>query len=102
MGWTAFRRAVWALVLVLVYGVRFDTLDLRVGQDAELNLHILRDGQPAPDATPYLGVAAHAVFISAADLTYVHAHTAPAAASAAGDTGTAMQHRMTGMAPGAA
>jgi len=80
------------------YGVRFDTLDLRGGQDAELNLHILRDGQPAPDVTPYLGVAAHAVFISAADLTYVHAHAAPAAALAAGGTGTAMKQDMTGMA----
>lgn len=80
------------------YGVRFDTLDLRSGQDAELNLHIVRDGQPAQDMTPYLGVAAHAVFISAADFTYVHAHAAPAAAPAAGGTGTAMQHDMTGSA----
>lgn len=80
------------------YGVRFDTLDLRAGQDAELSLHILRDGQPAPDVTPYLGVAAHAVFISAADLTYVHAHAAPAAAPAAGGTATAMHDDMTAMA----
>jgi len=48
--------------------------------------------------TPYLGVAAHAVFISAADLTYVHAHAAPAATPAAGGTGTATKHDMTGMA----
>ncbi len=48
--------------------------------------------------TPYLGVAAHAVFISAADLTYVHAHAAPAATPAAGGTGTAIKHDMTGMA----
>lgn len=80
------------------YGVRFDALDLRAGQEAELRLHVLRDGEPAPDLTPYLGVAAHAVFISAADLAYVHAHAAPAAAPAAGGTGTAMRHDMTGMA----
>ena len=80
------------------YGVRFDTLGLQGGQDAELKLHILRDGQPAPDVTPYLGVAAHAVFLSAADLTYVHAHAAPAAAPLAGGTGAAMKHDMTGMA----
>ena len=80
------------------YGVRFDTLDLQAGQDAELNLHLLRDGQPAPDVTPYLGVAAHAVFISAANLTYVHAHAAPAAAPTAGGMETAMQHDMTAAA----
>ncbi len=80
------------------YAVRFDTLDLRGGQDAELNLHILRDGHPAPDVTPYLGGAAHAVFISAADLTYVHAHAAPATAPTTGGAGTATQHDMTAMA----
>lgn len=80
------------------YGVRFDALDLRAGQEAELQLHLLRDGQPARDVTPYLGVAAHAVFIGAADLTYVHAHAAPTAAPAAGGTGAAMKRDMTGMA----
>ena len=80
------------------YGVRFDALDLQAGQEAELRLHVLRDGEPAPDVTPYLGVAAHAVFISATDLTYVHAHAAPTAAPAAGGTGAAMKHDMTGMA----
>lgn len=79
------------------YGVRFDALDLRAGQEAQLTLHILRDGKPAPDLAPYLGVAAHAVLISAADLTYIHAHAAPAA------TGTGRHHDMAGMAasPGA-
>ncbi len=80
------------------YGVRFDAMDLRGGQNAELNLHILRDGQPAPDVTPYLGVAAHAVFISTADLTYVHAHASPAAAPAAAGMGMAMQHNMQAIA----
>lgn len=61
------------------YGVRFDALELRAGQEAHLRMHILRDGKAAPDLRPYLGVAAHAVLISAADLTYVHAHAAPAA-----------------------
>lgn len=78
------------------YGVRFDALPLRAGQEAELRLRILRDGQPAPDLTPYLGVAAHAVFIAAADLTYVHAHAAPTAAPTAGGTGAAMHDDLTG------
>lgn len=80
------------------YGVRFDTLDLRGGQDAELRRHILRDGEPALDVTPYLGVAAHAVFISAADLTYVHAHAAPEDSPAAGGTGAAIKRDMREMA----
>ena len=80
------------------YGVRFDALDLHSGQESQLTLHILRDGSPALDLTPYLGVAAHAVFIAASDLTYVHVHAAPAAAPMAGGTGTAMRHDTTGMA----
>lgn len=80
------------------YSVRFDALNLQGGQEAELRLRILRDGRPAPDLTPYLGVAAHAVIIAAADLTYVHAHAAPTAAPAAGGTGAAMQRDLTGKA----
>ena len=73
------------------YGVRFDALDLRAGQEAQLTLHVLRDGKPAPDLAPFLGVAAHAVLISAADLTYVHAHAAPVA------RGAVQHHGMAGM-----
>jgi len=39
------------------------------GQEAQLTLHLLRDEKPAPDLAPFLGVAAHAVFIDASDLT---------------------------------
>src|SRR3546814_17490555 len=37
-------------------------------------LTILKDGRPAPDLGLYLGVPAHAVFVSTEDLGYVHAH----------------------------
>ncbi len=80
------------------YGVRFDGMELKAGQEAQLGLHLLRDGDAAPDISPFLGVAAHAVFIDATDLTYVHAHAAPTEAPAAGGTATPMQHDMTGMA----
>jgi len=83
------------------YGVRFDALDLQAGQEAALSLQILRDGVRAPDVTPYLGVAAHAVFIDAADLTYVHAHATPAAAQATSGAAAPMKHDMPGM-PGMA
>ena len=63
------------------YGARIGALSLTSGQEAELPLTLLRDGQPAPDATPYLGVAAHAVLIDARDLSYVHVHAAPVEAA---------------------
>lgn len=71
------------------YAVRFEALDLRAGQEAQLTLHVLRDGRPAPDVTPFLGVAAHAVFIDASDLTYIHVHATQADAP--------MPHDMAGM-----
>ena len=61
------------------YSVRFAPFTLQAGQESQLSLHVSRDDQPAPDLTPFLGVAAHAVFIDTADLTYVHVHAAPAA-----------------------
>lgn len=42
-----------------------------------LTLHLLHDGRPAADVTPFLGVAAHAVLIDAPDLSYVHVHAVP-------------------------
>ena len=39
-----------------------------------LNVNILKDGKPATDLHPYLGVPAHAVFLDAKDLSYVHTH----------------------------
>lgn len=84
------------------YAARFDPFELRAGQESELSLHLLRDGKPAPDVTPFLGVAAHAVFIGAADLTYVHVHAAPTATPKAGGTGAPMQRDLTGKAGAAA
>ncbi len=75
------------------YSVKFDALDLRAGQESQLTLHLLRDEKPAPDLAPFLGVVAHAVFIDASDLTYIHAHAAPVASG-----GTAMRHGPTGKA----
>ena len=66
------------------YTVRFDSLAPVAGNEAMVTLHILKNGQPAPDVQPFLGVPAHAVFIDTDDLSYLHAHpmalktTAPA------------------------
>jgi hypothetical protein len=56
------------------YTVRFDALSPVAGQEAMTTLHILKNGQPAPDIMPFLGVPAHAVFIDTEDLSYLHAH----------------------------
>ena len=60
------------------YAVRFDPFVLHAGEEGELSLNLLRDGTLAPDVTPFLGVAAHAVFIAESDLSYVHVHATPA------------------------
>ena len=78
------------------YAARFDPFELRAGQESQLSLHLSRDGKPAADVTPFLGVAAHAVFINSADLTYVHVHATPAAAPGMGGTGAPMQRDLAG------
>ena len=79
------------------YAARFDKVELRAGEEVPLSLHLLRDGRPAPDVVPFLGVAAHAVFIDAGDLSYVHVHAAPAG-MAMGEGGMGMAG-MPGMGP---
>lgn len=79
------------------YAARLDTDALTAGKEVALSLHLLRDGRPATDITPFLGVAAHAVFINAADLSYVHVHAAPA--DTAGMDEMPGMNGMPGMAP---
>ncbi len=66
------------------YTVQLDASQLRAGHEGVMSLNLLKDGQPATDLAPYLGVAAHVVLIRAEDLAYVHAH-ALAEASGTGD-----------------
>jgi len=56
------------------YSIELDASALRAGTENMIALTILKDGRPAADLGPYLGVAAHAVFVSMEDLGYVHAH----------------------------
>ncbi len=81
------------------YSVRFEPFALHAGRESQLTLHVSHGGKPVSDLTPFLGVAAHAVFIDAADLTYVHVHAAPAEAPAAGGTGAPLKHDLTGETP---
>lgn len=59
------------------YAVKFDSLDLSAGEATRLVLHIEKNGRPATDLKPFLGVAAHVVFIAADDLAYIHVHPMP-------------------------
>ncbi|MGC1335303.1 MAG: hypothetical protein WA812_07975 [Candidatus Cybelea sp.] len=74
------------------YFVSISTDTLAIGSESHLVIHILKDGKPASDLHPYLGALAHAVFLNAGDLSYVHAHPLPLSASGekSGPTGTAM------------
>jgi hypothetical protein len=56
------------------YEIDLSTVRLRAGSTTMIDVEILKDGKPATDLHPYLGVPAHAVFLNAQDLTYVHVH----------------------------
>ncbi len=59
------------------YTVTLSTTTLAAGKDSEVTVHVRRAGKPANDLHPYLGALAHAVFLDAKDLTYVHVHPGP-------------------------
>jgi hypothetical protein len=56
------------------YEVDISSVRLHSGMMSTLNVQVLKDGKPATDLHPYLGIPAHAVFLNANDLTYVHVH----------------------------
>lgn len=78
------------------YSVRLDASALRAGTESMMALTISKDGKPAKDLGLYLGVAAHAVFVSTDDLGYVHAHAMGAKAPDGGHHAHGAHH-----APGA-
>jgi hypothetical protein len=72
------------------YTITLSTTALPASQPSRLNVTVSKNGAPARDLAPYLGAAAHAVFINASTLQYVHVH--PTAGSVA-----AMNGAMAGM-----
>jgi hypothetical protein len=56
------------------YAVSLDSLALHTNGPTTLRVAISEGGKPAADLRPYLGSAAHAVFVNAATLAYVHVH----------------------------
>lgn len=55
---------------------------LRAKKPTPIVVSVRRGNQQASDLHPYLGAEAHAVFLNAADLSYVHVHPMPLSRSA--------------------
>ena len=56
------------------YTVKIQATTIAANVREAVNLTIERNGRPASDLHPYLGAAAHAVFIDTANLGYIHLH----------------------------
>jgi len=56
------------------YEVDLSTVRVHSHRMEMVDVNILENGKPAKDLHPYLGGAAHAVFLNAGDLSYVHVH----------------------------
>jgi hypothetical protein len=85
------------------YTLEYSPMVVPVGQISDIAVRITRDGRPATDLHPYLGVMAHGVFIGTDDLAYMHVHGMTsemlAMASSASDCGDSMMMQMTPMPP---
>ncbi|MGZ6177635.1 MAG: hypothetical protein ACXWNZ_05215 [Vulcanimicrobiaceae bacterium] len=68
------------------YDVALTTTHIAANHPARVVTTIERAGRIADDLHPYLGAAAHAVFINASSLNYVHVHPMPLSADAASDS----------------
>lgn len=56
------------------YTVDLSQVRLSAGGMDMIDVRILKGDKPATDLHPYLGAAAHAVFLNSKDLSYVHVH----------------------------
>jgi hypothetical protein len=77
------------------YVVSLNSTTLNAGDLTMLTVHIRKHGKPAGDLQAYLGAPAHAVFINATTLDYVHVH--PMALSSMGGDDTGGMGNMGGM-----
>ncbi|MBV9056452.1 MAG: hypothetical protein JO078_08480 [Candidatus Eremiobacteraeota bacterium] len=88
-----------ASVAVAPYTASLGATTLRANQAQSLAFNVSRNGAPASDLRPYLGAAAHAVFINVATLQYVHLHpTVKGAGAMQMNAGMAMAHAAAGPA----
>ena len=56
------------------YTVDLSQVKIHAGGMDMIDVHILKGDKAAKDLHPYLGAAAHAVFLNGKDLSYVHVH----------------------------
>jgi hypothetical protein len=56
------------------YEVDLSTVRVHSHRMEMVDVQVLENGKPAKDLHPYLGAPAHAVFLNAKDLSYVHVH----------------------------
>ena len=77
------------------YLVTLSSANLNAANPTDVVVRITRRGSLATDLRPYLGAAAHAVFVNVATLDYVHIHPASGASTTAATGGMDMP----GMAP---
>ena len=96
-------HAAGSSVQVGPYLVMIDPTSVPIGEIATISVRIFKNGRPATDLHPYLGVMSHGVLIGTKDLTYLHVHGMTAemldAASGANDCGDSMMMQMTPMPP---
>lgn len=84
------------------YTVALSTTTLKANTPQDLNVDITRDAKPATNLKPYLGAAAHAVFINTTSLAYVHVHPTVPGASDDDMAGMSMSGGTAGMDMGSA
>ncbi len=102
---TAVRQihAAGSSVQVGPYLVMIDPTSVPIGEIATISVRILKNGRPAKDLHPYLGVMSHGVLIGTKDLAYLHVHGMTAEmldmSSGANDCGDSMMMQMTPMPP---
>jgi hypothetical protein len=80
------------------YTLTLSTNSLVAGRPAAVLVHVVKNGAPARDLHPFLGAVAHAIFINAKTLDYVHVHPTSAGGAMAGTMSMTGSGSMSGMA----
>ena len=99
---TRYVHAAGSSVQVGPYTVMIDPTSVPIGEIATISVRILKNGHPANDLHPYLGVMSHGVLIGTRDLAYMHVHGMTSQMldmSSANDCGDSMMMQMTPMPP---
>ncbi len=85
------------------YTLEYSPIVVPAGEISDIAVTITRDGRPATDLHPYLGVMAHGVFIGTDDLAYMHVHGMTSQmldmASGANDCGDSIMMQMSPLPP---